>query len=105
MKKAWRFVRQWAWAILAAAGGLLFLVWRVMAMRSPVQTDQPGTPTVSDRAKVEVERIRLEGEVEKAKVTAVAEVHREEIARIEEVGKSDPKEARRQLASWLNDNL
>lgn len=104
MKKAWRFVRQWAWAILAAAGGLLLLVWRVMAMKSPVQTE-PGTPTVSDRAKVEVERIRLEGEVEKAKVAAVAEVHREEIARIEEVGKSDPKEARRQLASWLNDNL
>lgn len=102
-----RFVRQWWWAFVAVAGGVFLLVWRILASRPGGEPIDPPatTPTLSERAKVEVERVRLEGEVEKAKVTATADAHREEIARIEETGKTDPKEARRQLAAHLARNL
>lgn len=108
MKQAWRFIRQWWWAFVGIAGGIFLLVWRIIASKpgGGAVIDPPvPTPTLSERAKVEVERVRLEGEVEKAKVAATADAHREEIARIEETGKTDPKEARRQLAAHLARNL
>jgi hypothetical protein len=107
MKQAWRFVRQWWWAFVAVAATVFLVVWRFTS-KSGTGTGggaEPVQPSVADRAKAEVERVRLEGEIEKAKVTATADAHRAEIDRIEEVGKSDPKEARRQLAGWLGRNL
>lgn len=108
MTAAWRFIRQWWWAFVAVAATVFFVVWR-FTTRPGKGTGGGGTdplpPTLADRAKQEVERVRLEGEVEKAKVTATAEAQRSEIERIEEVGKTDPKEARRQLAGWLGRNL
>ncbi len=53
----------------------------------------------------EVERIRLEGEIEKARVSARAGARHEELDAIEELGKDDPVEARERLSTWLNGNL
>lgn len=107
MRSVWRFLRQWWWAFLAVAGGLTILIWRILMARSGAQLDPeivPG-PTFADRARDEVERVRLEGEVEKAKVTAQADAQRAELDRIEEVGRSDPRAARRQLSDFLTRSL
>jgi hypothetical protein len=49
--------------------------------------------------------VRLEGEVEKARVKATATVCNEQLDDIEVIGREDPAEARRQLAFWLANNL
>lgn len=108
MTKVWRFIRQWWWLFLAVAGTVLAVVWRLMVMkpsRGGTASTEPKLPSFADRAHEEVERVRLEGEVEKARVTATADVHRAEIDRIEDLGTTDPKAARRQLAGWLGRNL
>lgn len=110
MKQAWRWVRQWWWVIVAAVAGILGLVWRIMAAQPKRGGDGvdpllPPPPTLTERANVEVERVRLEGEVEKARVTATADAHRAELDRIEETAKADPAAARRQLAGFLAKNL
>ncbi len=106
MTNAWRFVRTYWWVFVAAASGILLFAWRLMASRGPgvlVPVDPPVTFT--DRAREQVERVRLEGEVEKAKVNVTADVAKAELERIEEVGKIDPRAARRQLSSFLNGRL
>ena len=106
MKQVSRFVRRWWWAFVAVAAGIFVLVWRLLAIRQPKADPEPSpVPALADRARVEVERIQLEGEVEKAKVSAQAEVQKAELERIEEMGKSDPREARRLLSLWLTRNL
>lgn len=102
MTKVWRFIRRWWWVFVAVAAGLFLVAWRLMA--KPGGSDQPvppQVPTLAERARQEVERVRLEGEVEKARAKAAADAQRAEIARIEELGESQPAEARRQLADWL----
>lgn len=108
MKQAWRFVRQWWWLIVAVVATVIAVVWGFMSKPGRGNGGGPPAPlppTFADRAKEEVERVRLEGEVEKARVTATADAQRAEIDRIEEVGKTDPKAARAQMASWLGRNL
>ncbi len=110
MQAAWRFIRQWWWAFVAVASGIFLLAWRLMARgggNDPFSTlpGEPPRPTFSERAEEKVERVRLEGEVEKAKVNTTAEASRAELERIEEVGKTDPRAARRQLSDFLTRSL
>lgn len=109
IKQAWRFIRQWWWAFVVVAATVFAVVWGFMSKSGGGSggggTPEPKLPTFADRAKEEAERVRLEGEVEKARVKATADVHRAEIDRIEELGETDPKAARRQLAGWLGRNL
>lgn len=106
MVKIGRFVRRWWWAILAVTGAVFLVFWRLLAKKPelPVTLLTPH-PTFVERAQDKVERIRLEGELEKARAASVAQARYAEIERIEDVGKTDPKEARKQLAQWLTRNL
>jgi len=106
MTQVWRTVRKWWWVLVAVAAGIFLIAWRLMAKPGgPDQPVPPQVPTLADRARQEVERVRLEGEVEKARAKAAADAQRSEIDRIEELGQSKPVEARRQLAEWLQRNL
>ena len=109
MADAWRKVRQYWWVALAVLGGIAAVVFRLLAGNKQPSA-QPGPtapqpPTFSEHAQTQVERVHLEGEVEKARITATADAHQAEIDRIEETGKTDPKEARKQLAGFLARNL
>lgn len=109
MRHIWRFVLRWWWAFLA---GLATVVGIVLGgfvacsrRNTTIHPTTPPTLTFKERAEQQVEHIRLEGEVEKARVTARADVYSEQLDQIEETGKDDPAEARRQLARFLAQNL
>lgn len=107
MIKVWRWLKRWWWTFVvgaAAVGG--FVLW--LLLPKPKRDSSPGqvpTKTFKERAQEQVERVRLEGEIEKARVTAKADAQNEQLDNIEVVGQEDPAEARRQLASWLTHNL
>jgi DNA-binding XRE family transcriptional regulator len=107
MKEAIRFVRQWWWAFVAVAAGVFAVAWRFMAMRGgDASKPEPSVvPSLAERARSEVERVRLEGEVEKARATTKAEAAHQTLNQIEEEAKADPVAARRKLASWMQGNL
>ena len=108
MKKVWRFVRRWWWAFVAGAAVVLALAWKLVSPGRGADVDDgedEQRPTFAERARNEVERVVLEGEVEKARIKATAEVQNEELDRIEEKAQEDPAEARRQIAAWLTRNL
>lgn len=108
MKKVWRFIRRWWWAFLAGAAAVLGVVATIL-LRPKRDTNpdplEPKQPTFREVADNQVERIRLEGEVEKARVTARADAQRERIQEIEAKGQEDPKAARAELAEWLRNNM
>lgn len=111
MDRVWRALRLSWWLVVgvgAAAVGLLAVLvfWRqgrreAITWRPGMQVKKP----LRERAQEEVERVRLEGELEKAKAKAYAQTQRAELRRIENRGKEDPKVARQHLARWLQDNL
>jgi len=104
----WRFIKRWWWTFLVGAAAIGGVVLLILLPKKDETTPMPGEPprrTFKERAEVEVERVRLEGEVEKAKATATADVQRVELDVIEEVGKEDPVEGRRQIAAWMARNL
>jgi len=111
MRKVWRFIKRWWWAFLAVLAAVLGVVAAILvggSRRSENREPKPGElpkRTFRERAQEEVERVRLEGEIERARITATADAKREELDDIEQIGKADPAEARRQLASWLSANL
>lgn len=108
MLKVWRWLKRWWWTILVGVGTVAgFLFWLLMPKpkRDSTPGGSPPPRTFKERAKEEVERVRLEGEVEKARVTAKADVQNQQLDDIEVIGREDPVEARRQLASWLTSNL
>lgn len=84
-------------------GGIAVAI--LMPRNSDGGTDVEVPPKLIDKARSQVERIHLEGEVEKARVRATADAHRSELDRIEEQGKEDPVAAREALSTWLNANL
>lgn len=105
--KVWRFIRRWWWAFLMGLAAVLGAVATILLRPKP-RPEQPGyvpPKSFKDRAQEQVERVRLEGEIERARVSERAEVRREELDEIEEIGKNDPAEGRRQLARWLQGNL
>lgn len=112
MDKVWRFLRQAWWLVvglLAAVMGVgALLVFRRSEGRSEATTLRPGQNTpkpLRERAREEVERVRLEGELEKAQKRVTAQAQQAELHRIEQEAKEDPAAARRNLAAWLRENL
>jgi hypothetical protein len=108
MKRVWRFVRRWWWAFLVGLATILGAVAAILLR--PKRNIDPSPEyippkTFRDQAQEQVERVRLEGEIERARITERAETHREELDEIETIGKNDPAEGRRQLARWLQGNL
>lgn len=104
VKKVWRFLKQSWWWILLIVGGVFLAIWKI-GDRGGKDAPEPQGPTFTERARGEIERVRLEGELEKARVTARADAQRAELDTIEEVGRDNPAEGRRQLANWLSSNL
>lgn len=107
MSQVWRFLRRYWWTFLIGAAAVcgVFLLILVPRKQQSRTIGEPPSRTFKEKAKEEVERIRLEGEIEKARITATADAHRGEIDRIENIGQVDPVEGRRQLAAWLASNL
>lgn len=94
----------------AAAVGGLFLAILTPSCRRRIPNPGAGANvypqhTFREKAEREVEVIKLEGDVEKARVSVRAETQREQIDEIEAVGKDDPAEGRRQMARFLRNNL
>lgn len=100
-----RFIRKWWWLILLGSGIALYVAWKVFGPRDPVSAPLKPPPKFIELARTEVEKVHLEGEVEKAKIRTRADVQREQIAAIEEKGKKDPAAARMELADFLAKNL
>lgn len=110
MKKIVRFCKRWWWAFLASAGMVLgvavsLLVPRRKSTPIPKTTNDLPRPTFAERARVEVSRVRLEGDVEKARIQARTEAHITQLNEIETTGKTDPEAGRRMLAVWIKNNL
>lgn len=107
MIKVWRWLKRWWWTIVVGAATVAgFVFW--LLLPKPKRDSTPGQPppkTFKERAQEQVERVQLEGEIEKARVAAKAEAQNEQLDNIEVIGQEDPAEARRQLASWLTQNL
>lgn len=108
-KKVWRFVRRWWWAFLMVAAAVAGAV--AAAILKPGETNieaspgQPPAKTFKERAQEQVERVRLEGEIERARVQAKAQAQQEQLDEIEQIGENDPAEGRRRLASFLQGTL
>jgi hypothetical protein len=107
----WRFIRRWWWAFLAAIAAILGVIASIF-FRSTRYSDVAHDPSeekprqsFKERAEKEVELVKLEGEIEKARVEAIADVMNQELDNIETLGKENPVEARRQLALWLQTHL
>jgi hypothetical protein len=108
MKKVWRFIKKWWWLFLMGIASIAGAVAAILLRPKRNIEPSPGyipPKTFKEQAQEQVERVRLEGEIEKARVSERADVHREELDEIEEIGKNDPAEGRRQLARWLQGNL
>lgn len=105
MRAAWRWIRKFWWLVLAILGSAVGVLWYAFGGRSSGGSDPKPTPSFAKKAKEKAEKVRLEGEVEKAKVKAKADTERAEIERIEELGETDPKEARRQISDLLRRTL
>lgn len=112
MEKVWRVLRQAWWLVVgvvaAALGVVALVVFRRPEehagadMQYPEQrTDKP----LRERAREEVERVRLEGEMEKAEKAAVMQVQRAQLRQIKQTAQKNPVAARQQLADWLRKNL
>lgn len=83
-----------------------FVFWLLLPKpRQDSPSEDVPVKTLKERAQEQVERVRLEGEIERARVVATAEAQREQLENIDIVGKDNPAEARKQLASWLARNL
>jgi len=107
MTKIWRWVRRWWWTIVAGVisiAGFFFLLLIPKSeriTRPEIRIKKP----LKERAREEIERARLEGEIEKARKRTKARVERRWLDEIEHIGKKNPVMARKQLAYWLDKNL
>jgi hypothetical protein len=108
LEKAKRFLRKFWWALVLGAGLLFSVLWWLFDRRATGSSGSVTSlpkPTFSERAKTELDRVRFEGELEKAKVKAEADAHIAELETIEKLAEDNPSEGRRQLSNWLRDNL
>lgn len=110
MKPVVRFVRKWWWLLLLGIAIVATVLFKVLTGRkgsnvpiTEIDIDPP--KTLVDKARDKVEKVHLEGEIEKAKVRTVAEEKIKQIEAIEEKGKTEPKKAREDLAAFLAANL
>lgn len=109
-KRVWRFLRRWGWAILAVVAAILGGIIVALARKPNPAVNNTTTGhippvTFKQKAQQEVERVRLEGEIEKARVQATTESRHATLDTIEQVGENDPAEGRRMLATWMASNL
>jgi len=104
IKRVARWVRKWWWAVLAAGAVVVTVLWRALTSNEAHVALSTNT-MFAEAAKTQVERVRLEGEIEKARASAKSEQRNVEIDEIERVGETDPVEARRLVSSWLARNL
>jgi len=107
MKKVKRFIRRWWWAFALGVGFAITILWKLLGPKGgPEPTEGPlKPPTFTERARDKIERVHLEGEIEKAKVRATADAQKKVIESIEKKGETDPKGARRDIAAFLAANL
>jgi hypothetical protein len=107
MKKIKRFIRKFWWVLVVGAAIIFAVLWKLLGPKAPDPELESALkpPTFLDRARDNVDRVHLEGEVEKARVRAEADSDKRIIDAIEEMGKENPKVARRDIAIWLNANL
>jgi len=105
MKNVMRFIRKWWWLVILGLAMAGWIIWKVFGPRMPGAAPPTQLPKFIDLARAEVERVHLEGEVEKAKVRTEATGQVKQIEAIEEKGKTDPATARKELASFLAANL
>lgn len=104
--KVWRWCRKWWWIVVGFAAVAAVVLWRLLAWSGRDEEGPPSIlPTVSERARHEVERVRLEADVERARVNATGEAQRTELDAIEAMGRERPEDARRRLAEWLTARL
>jgi len=104
-QSAWRFVRRWWWAFALGAGVVGVALWQIFGPRAPGAPPVTVSPKLIERAREQVERVHLEGEVEKARIRTQAEGVHKQLDAIEEKGKADPKAARKDLAAFLSASL
>lgn len=78
-----------------------FLFWLLLPKPKNEDEKVEKPLTFKEKAKDQIEHIRLEGEVEKARAKVTAELQNEQLDKIEACGRYDPVEARRQLAAWM----
>lgn len=109
MRAAWRFIRRWWWVILGTLAAALGAALAIFVRPSDAEREQwegrQRPQTFRQRAAQEVERVHLEGEVEKARVRAQTWQRNRELDEIEVIGENNPTEGRKQLAGWLAKNL
>lgn len=105
MKKVERFVRRYWWILILAAGFVFSILWKILGPKDAPLDDEVKVPTFVERARDKIERVHLEGDVDKAKIRAVADEDQKVIAAIEKKGETDPKGAREDIAKWLASNL
>lgn len=109
MGAVWRFVRKFWWAFLGGFAFVLGAAITIFTRPCDNEREHPGERqrmmTFRQRAAQQVEKVRLEGEIEKARVQARADCQREQLDEIEHIGENDPAEGRRRLAAWLTRNL
>jgi hypothetical protein len=109
MQKLWRAIRGAWWAVLAALAAVLGAVLAVLLTSRSCDGDgaerRPTPRGFESKARQEVERVRFEGEMERARVQATADAEKQALDKIEVVAEKDPAEARRWLADWLRGNL
>lgn len=99
MKKLKELLKKW-WAVIVVTAAMAIVLVTRLLKNHPTGTVAP----VGGLAKAyrdEVVRVNLEAEIEKERVRATADAERAEIDRIDELGKTDPVEARRKLAEFV----
>jgi hypothetical protein len=97
----WRWIKKWWWTIVFGVVTVFgFLFWLLLPKQKNDSKDSEKL-TFKEKAQTKIEYIKLEGEIEKARVKATADIHSQRLDKIEACGKYDPAEARRQLANWM----
>lgn len=107
-KRAWRFLRKYWWvflSVLAAVAGVVIAILSRDRTTTPPGLIKPTPKTFKERAQEQVERIQLEGEIERARIQTKAESENADLDEIERIGNDDPVEGRKRLAEWLRANL
>ena len=82
-------------------GGVAVLVLKP----KPMPANTPPLKSFKNRAQLEIERINLEADIERAKINTITDVKRKELDRIEVTSSIDPERGRKELADWLAKNL
>jgi len=95
MKKAKLWLKKYWWIILAGVGAVMGFAIRGIFRTKP----KPDTPTFSEKAKNEADRLDLEIKIEKATVRAKSDIQKAELNNIMKI--EDEVQKRKRLATFL----